>query len=826
MVRLPVNTSNLTKTTNKSSIPAFISVICCDTLHVGSLGAFLEAISPGSCATFLVLCPHLLDPLTSCAISVRHAAPDLVLRRGEVVLIPHGSRLTLQKGVLVPDPSRASDTAAALLESVAKSMSSSCAAVLLGDYGVDAVAGTRSIKAAGGLVIHEPVDPPQANAASELLASISDIALPAARIPACLERFAESHPPDATDPPRRNEEATLARGRKLAALVKRHTGLDLSAYKPEGVSRRIERRMGITRNSTLAQYLAHVQKHPAEAQQLAKDMLVSVTRFFRDPDVFDRLSETVIPGILKEANARPVRLWVPACATGEEAYTLAILLEEALHERGLPAHGFKIFATDLDRDALAFASRGVYPLSIAAGIPPRLLEQYFLPVGESYQILRSVRERIVFAKHNILKDPPFTRLDLISCRNLLIYLQPAAQHRILSVLHFALRQGGALVLGQSESVGDLLEEFAPVDPKTHIFFKQPNSTTSIPDTLQFGSIQPISTLFEHIPPTPLLREHPPSLLLEAFTNRILSHMDRTCFVLNERHEILYSFGNPGKYTTLAEGRASIRLADLLPGELSIPFTTALGRVEKGKPVRFGPIPLTTNKTKHNVSLLVEALHLMKDGRNYLLVFIEEEPRSASTEKTAFDLHQSMLRIRELEEELEFNKARLESTCEELEASREELQTSNEELQAANEELQSTNEELESVNEELQTVNGEYQCKIQELTKTNEDLDNFISSADIATIFLDPDLRIRRFTPTAARLTGLLAHDLGRSITDLSHPLLAEAANAARLVLAGEPKFEKSLPRDEPGIVILRATPYTLKNGARTGTTVSFITVEL
>lgn len=821
-----LNSSKLPPT---PSTPVFIAGIICTPSASESLTGFLEAIPSNSRTTFLALCPVPQDRIPACALPIRHGTAGLALAPGEVVLIPCGSGLMLHKGTLVAAPSdspQASEPANLLLGSLSESMRSACAAVLLGDCGVDIVSGTRSLKTSGGLVVLEQSTTPRSSTAAELIASLSDIVLPPGEIPACLEHFSKRIAPRKQPAQTRIHEANLERTNKLATLVKRHTGLDLSAYKPESVSRRIERRMGICHTTTLAQYLTHMQKNPAEADQLVRDMLISVTRFFRDPDVFKRLSDTVLPGIIKEAKSRPLRLWIPACATGEEAYTLAILLEEALHERGLPAHNFKIFATDLDRDALAFASRGIYPLSIAEGIPQHLLDRYFLAMGQNYHILGSLRERIVFAKHNILKDPPFTRLDLISCRNLLIYLRPAAQQRVLSILHFALRPGGTLVLGQSESVGELGDQFTPIDPKNHIFFKQPNSITTIPEALHFGAYTPVISTFDTVTNPSQTKETSPSLLLETFTNRILSHLDRTCFVLNEQHEILYSFGTPEKYTTLSKGRASIRLEDLLPNELSIPFTTALKRVTKGKPVRFGPITLQSQKPKNSVSLLVETLHLIKDAKNFTLVFIEKENKSTSVGKTAFDLHQSMLRIRELEEELEFNKARLNLTREELEASREELQTSNEELQAANEELQSTNEELESVNEELQTVNSEYQSKIQTLTKTNDDLDNFISSAGIATVFLDLDLRIRRFTPTAARLTGLLPHDLGRSITELSHPLLAEVVNAARLILEGHQKIEKSLPRDEPGVIILSATPYTAQNGSITGSTVSLIPVAL
>lgn len=811
------------KSRNKNPTPtsaAFIAVVLCSPSSHGSLLEFLDAIPASSRITFLIHCKVPPHTLPHCALTVRLGMPGLALHPGEVVIVTANPPLSCVNGILT------ATTSPFPLDSVAAALPHSSAVILLGECEIASVPGIRSFKAAGGLVVSQkPAKSPATDPiVHELLLSLSDTTLPAHEIPAHLEHLTSTRIEPTSAPCPQSAESNQARLRKLTTLVKRHTGLDLASYKPEGVSRRIQRRMGICHLKTLPEYLAHVQKNPEEAAQLASDMLISVTRFFRDPDVFARLRETVLPGILKGAKSHPVRIWIPACATGEEAYTFAILMEEVLQEISPGGHGFKIFATDLDREALAFASRGVFPLSIAEDVPPELLERHFQRSSQSFQVERRVRERIVFAKHNILKDPPFTRLDLVSCRNLLIYLQPDAQSRILSVLHFALRPGGALVLGQSESTGDKHEEFTIVDPKCHIFFKKPNSTPVIHDALQFGSFPPLTSLFEHLSPPQSSPPPAPTILLETFTNRILSHMDRTCFVLNDRHEILFSFGNPGKYTTLSEGRASMRLEDLLPDELSIPFTTALGRVQIGNPVRFGPITLQSKKSRRAVTILVETLHLVKDDRDYVLVFIDEDRKTTSTGKTAFDLHQSTLRIRELEEELEFNKSRLDATCEELEASREELQTSNEELQAANEELQSTNEELESVNEELQTVNSEYQCKIQDLTKSNEELENFISSADIATLFLDPDLRLRRLTPGATQLTGLLPHDLGRPVTDFSHPLLAEAAAATRLILAGRPKVEKSIPHTKSDTLLLRATPFVRKNGCRSGATISYIPI--
>jgi two-component system CheB/CheR fusion protein len=629
-------------------------------------------------------------------------------------------------------------------------------------------------------------------------------------------------PPD-TEP---SEDSHAILMRRLETLLKRHASFNLGDYKRESVGRRIERRMGLCRIPDFEDYVAFLQKNPDECENLAKDMLISVTRFFRDPDVFSRLRETVLPGLVKESRGRPLRIWVPGCATGEEAYTIAMLLDDALTGCGETGQPYKIFATDLDRHALEIAGQGLYPESALEGVPDDFRIRYFTPDRGAHLIARQLREHMVFAKHNILKDPPFNRLDLISCRNLLIYLQPHAQQRVLSIVHFSLRQGGILVLGLSETVGDMAEDFGAVDNRQHIFHKKAHTHTMLPETIPIAVARGSHGVHSPAPSSPLSHHDISSTrLVEAFTDRILSRYDRVCFVLNQRLEILYSFGDTRRHIGLRSGRASMNLGDFLPKNLSAALYTVAARVLAGeKPCRFGPIPVDDTANAPAVTLLVESIRPAKDDRVYLLVFFEGSEQPEDIEENLIGLRESMQRIAELEEELRESRTRLKTAVEELEASNEELQTSNEELQASNEELQSTNEELESVNEELQTLNNDHQFKINELANSNEDMDNFISSADIATLFLDPDLRIRRYTPSAGRQTGLLPHDIGREIDALSHPLLVKAAEAARRILAGADFFEFNIPGDHGKTVHLRATPYVRKDGARAGATISLIPI--
>lgn len=772
--------------------------------------------------------PNILASHTS--LPAELAKDGSPLEIGKILVLPAGKFFAISNNRLVettpPAPNHGPDNLIDhLFKSLAYSIGENTIGIILSGSGSDGARGVRAIKEEGGFILVQ--DPASATfpsmPESAIMTGAADFVLAPSEMGkqiANVVRHSLDTPPPA---PASADEEMLSAMRKLTNLLKRHTGLDLGAYKQQSVVRRIERRMSICQIGDFDQYVAYLRKNPKECDLLAKDMLISVTRFFRDTEAFEKLKETILPRIVNESRGRPIRCWVPGCATGEEVYSIGILLEEALQEAGIVDQVVKIFATDLDRKALDIAGQGVYPSSIADEIPAPLLEKYFIRQGEHYEISRTIRERIIFAKHNVLKDPPFTRMDLVSCRNLLIYLQPTAQQCVLSILHFALRPGGVLMLGMSEALGDLNEGFTPLDTKQHIFVKKGDSPLFLPETMQFSSIpSSFGTPLPHQPPLVPILERPTSRISEAFTNRILSRLDRTCFVLNSRFEILYSFGNPEKYTRLNEGRSSLNLVDLVEREIGVPLSTAMSKVlQTGEPIHYSPIALSDSR---NIGLLVESFQPEPNELQYLLVYFEEGQQTHNVETTVFDLRKSMQRISDLEQELRLNKVRLKELIEELEASNEELQTSNEELQASNEELQSTNEELESVNEELQTVNNECENKITELTKTNDDMDNFISSAAIATIFLDSDLRIRRFTPTAATKTGLLSHDVGREITALSHPLLVQAAKAAREIISGSEILETTLPQESGSLLLLRATPFIRKDGQRTGATVSFICI--
>ncbi len=770
--------------------------------------------------------PEIIQRATSLPVTM--AEDGTALEPSHIYVLPASKTFLLSNHRLVEStekrPHAATMKLDALLESLAEQSAENAVAIILSGTGSDGARGARAVKQESGLVMVQSPESCKFPSMPEsvILGGAADFVLLPEDLAKTLTGFASHllHKTPSIQPNQLEDE--LDQMRKLTTLLKRSTGLDLGAYKQTSVVRRIERRMGICQIASFGQYVALLRKNPAECENLAKDMLISVTRFFRDADAFAKLRE-VLPQIVQEAAGRPLRCWVPGCATGEEVYSLAILIEEAIQKSGLSDYAYKIFATDLDRKALDIACLGVYANTIESEVPSDLLQKYFTKQGDHYQIVRHIRERVVFAKHNLLKDPPFTRIDILSCRNLLIYLQPPAQQAVLTILHFGLRTGGLLMLGLSETLADMQSHFTSIDSKQHIFIKKGESPLFLSSSMQYTPT--------NYPPPNLSVEYPTSLversshrLSEVFTNRILSRLNRTCFVLNSSFDVLYSFGNPEKYTAVAEGRSSLNLLDLVSKKLAVPLSSALSKtLHDGRPIEYSPIQIGEGEASRSVSILVDSFRLGKEGESFLLVFLNEEEDGVLIEKSSFDLRSSIQRIADLEEELRINKIRLKEVSEELEASNEELQTSNEELQASNEELQSINEEVESVNEELQTVNNECQRKITELTKANEDLDNFVASADIATIFLDLELRIRRFTPTAAKKANLLPHDIGRVIAELSHPLLVMASTAAKRILEGVPKIESVSPFKE-GQIIMRATPFTQIDGKCSGATVSFITI--
>ncbi|MDZ7344959.1 MAG: PAS domain S-box protein, partial [candidate division KSB1 bacterium] len=631
--------------------------------------------------------------------------------------------------------------------------------------------------------------------------------------------------------PSPSEEGGLDR---IFALIREATKVDFTYYKPSTVLRRIERRMTFNQIDDLPAYVRYLESHPAEVIALYRELLIGVTSFFRDREVFDELETNYLPALLLDSDKGELRIWVAGCSTGEEAYSLAILCREVMDRLGLRRQ-VKIFATDIDRDALYQAGSGVYSEGIAADVPPRLLSKYFHHRDERYHIDRSLREMVVFAQHNLIKDPPFTNIDLISCRNLLIYLQPVLQRKAIELFGFSLNPGGLLILGTSETTGEHGELFELLHPRYRIYRSkgrrrpagdlQEFATTAVP-------VVGLNRLYAPGQPLAAQRAHEEERLFERFLQAIAGEFVPLAVVVNERLEVLHIVGDPSDYFRLPSGKLVNDISRMAIKELAIPLATGLQKVFKTqKEIRYSNIRLPKGEEVQGVDILIKPLPTKKNQEPLAVVFIEETSALTRERRTndvqVYDLSaEAEQRIRDLEQELQFTRENLQATIEELETSNEELQATNQELLASNEELQSANEELQSVNEELHTVNSEYQSKIIELTELTNDLDNLIASTRVATLFVDENLEIRRFTPEARQIFKILDTDIGRPLGLILHTLeeVDLIALTHHVQTSGE-EIEKEVRNQSGDWYLMRIFPYCVGKNQFAGLVLSFTDIS-
>jgi two-component system CheB/CheR fusion protein len=672
--------------------------------------------------------------------------------------------------------------------------------VILSGTGSDGSRGVREIHEAGGLVIAQNPESAKFDGMprSAIDTGAVDLVLTPEEMPEALLRRARA-PVEPVEPPRKPPTGIEA----IFLLLRDAYGIDFSSYKPETVSRRLERRIGLSDIPNVEEYARRLAHDPAELNLLYKDLMIGVTRFFRDEGAFERLGRDVLPQLLNRlAPSEEFRVWVAGCATGEEAYSLAILIREALDSITVPIT-VKIFATDAHRVSLDTAGLGVYPESALAGVGLERLNRFFTRVSGGFQISAELRKMVVFAQHNVLKDAPFTRLDLVSCRNLLIYFQPAAQKRVLSLFHFALKSGGVLFLGPSETTGEVSDEFEAIDTRWRIYRKR-RDVRIVPDLRPLSGspsrgVTSISTATTdpHLTTTydALLDEYMPPALL-----------------VNDRGQLVQSFSGASKYLKLRDGRVSTDVLEIVDPEMRTALTGAIPRAFKELAVvTYKGLRVSPPDGERVVNVTVRPVRNRLGGVSHCLVVVEEVgsapvPRESPRE---IDFGQaSREQIVALEEELRHTRENLQAMIEEMVTSNEELQATNQELTAANEELQSTNEELHSVNEELYTVNGEYQKKIAELTQLSADMDNLLVSTGVHTIFLDRNLCLRKFTPKIAETFNLLPQDIGRRIDHftytIDHPGLIDDLQA---VLVNPTPIERQVRDRRGNWFLLRVLPY-------------------
>jgi two-component system, chemotaxis family, CheB/CheR fusion protein len=702
-------------------------------------------------------------------------------------------------------------------------------AIVLSGGGSDGSRGIRDVHEAGGLVIVQDVESAQFNGMPRTAreAGVAHWVMPPQEMPRILLDHART---GGMDPSARKDEPEASTSPEGLTAVYRMLqdvfGIDFTHYKPSTITRRIERRLRLARDEDIEEYIGRLKRDRGELDVLYRDLLIGVTRFFRNEEAFTVLEQRVLPELLGQGSRdAPFRVWVAACATGEEAYSLAILLHELTAR--LRTRPFKIFATDVHHGSLEVAGRGLYDEDAVANVSPERLERYFLRSGRSYQLVPDIRQMIVFAQHNVIKDAPFTRVDLVSCRNMLIYLQPPVQQKVLSLFHFALNRGGIVFLGPSESPGPLASNFEPVDRHWRIFRKY--SDVRIRVDVGLPLTRTVETRPGPIPVQGPLGRYSLAQLLGTYDSLLEDFMPPSLLV-NEHYELVHAFAGASRFLKPRDGRQGLDVRDLVDDALKMVLGGGLQRALKASsPIVFRGVRIRTDVEEEVYKVTVRRILPRSAGAPHLLIAFEAlegvPPRAVASE-TEINIEQvSREQLGVLEAELSYTKENLQAAIEEHESSNEELQASNEELLASNEELQSTNEELQSVNEELYTVNAEYQRKINELTQLTNDMDNLLSSTDVGTIFLDKTLRIRKFTPQIAESFNLLPQDVGRSIetftNTMDHPELAQ--DARRVLAKGEP-VEREL-RDQRGrSFFLRILPYRAK-GMIEGVVITLIDVS-
>jgi two-component system CheB/CheR fusion protein len=697
--------------------------------------------------------------------------------------------------------------------SLAEDFGARAVAVVLSGTGSDGSRGVRAVHEAGGLVAAQTEESAKFDGMprSAVDTGVVDLVLAPEELAEALLRYAERDGRlGRDDDVDESGKDVMAR---IFSLLQRESGIDFGDYKSGTVGRRIERRLLMSASMDLEAYLARIEKDPAELRSLYKDMLIGVTRFFRDPEAFHRLRTEVVPQLVDRLPpGEEMRIWVPGCATGEEPYGLALIASEAFRERGRPAN-FRIFATDVHRASLEVAGAGRFSRQSIESIPEDLREQYFEPKHEGFQVRSELRERVVFAHHNLLRDAPFTRLDLLSCRNLLIYFKPQAQRRLLAIFHFSLKTGGVLLLGPSESPGPLSDEFAAVDTRWKIFRKLRDVRLSADVT---GGAKG-APLISRLRGTGGHSGEDPRVLKARDT--LLRRFLPPCIVVDESFRILHTYNGAGEFLIPRDGDPSLNLLDLLEGELRIAVAAALRRAQKESGnVSLGAINALTHKGARRLRVVVEPVEETdRPHESWVVAFQPDDvdlPDLAAAHTEAGDDRRPDIvellkeRVAMLENELRATRESLQTTVEEMETNNEELQATNEELIASNEELQSTNEELNSVNEELYTVNGEYQAKIVELTELTADMNNLLEATEVHTLFLDRELRVRKFTPKIAETFNLMPQDVGRRFDTFSHSLNeARLPEELRSVLETGATMEREVGDRSGAVFFLRILPY-------------------
>lgn len=801
---------------------------------IEALNQFFEALAPDLGLAYVVvvhLAPDHKSELP--AILARHTTMPVVqvgdhevaaLRANHVYVIGPDRKLVISDTSVGAEPfdqRRGRRMAIDLLfRSLAESRGDGIAVVLSGT-GSDGAAGARAVKGHGGLVfVQEPSDAVYPEMPRAIISTgIADVVLPVAQLAQRLAEVMRNKPPTfAVLNPAAAIKPTALDGeeralRELFELLRKRTTHDFSKYKRSTVLRRLYRRIQLSGLYTINDYLAYLRATPSETEALFADFLISVTSFFRDPESWSALQTQVVGPLIEQTDpSEQIRVWIPGCASGEEAYTLAMLFVEEAERRKTALSHLLIFAIDIDERALGIAREGLYPQSIGADVSEARLERFFQREDEHFRAISEIRDRIVFASHDLLRDPPFSRLDLISCRNLLIYLDRDLQQQVMSVLRYALKDQGHLFLGASETVDE--ELFQTVDSHHRIFATTPRSSLRVVLPELLASPMPRATRYGREPPAPS-KATAAELHLQA-----LESAAPPTVLIDYRGNVMHLSPTAARFFQQGGGPPARRLIDLVRPELRDELHALISRaLEDLEPHLSTFVTVGFNGSAHHVAMLSQQRPQGKDVHEQLLITfldagaISQEPALAPPEPTSELVRELREKLRQAEQRLETMRDEHISINEDLRAANEELQSLNEEYRSTTEELETSKEELQSVNEELQTVNNELKLKLDEVSRAHSDLENLMGATDVATLFLDQDLRIKRFTPKLGEIFNVKARDHERPIGDLTHSLdYPSLEQDARHVLLNPAPIEREVHSRDGRTFVARLSPYRLAGG--------------
>lgn len=776
----------------------------------------------------------------STSLIIEQIKDNMEILPGRIYLIPPVSNLVIENGMLhlldKPKNQKLNLPIDMFLQSLAEYKKEEAIAVILSGTGSDGTRGIRAIKEYEGMVMVQ--DPEEAKfdgmPRSAIHTGLVDYVVSVKEMGAELQNFINAPAVlHFSEDDIEYDEETL---KKILNLVNEDTGLDFREYKHSTLARRVARRVSVCKCGSLQDYYALLKQTPDEIPILYREFLIGVTKFFRDSRVWDILRDEVIPKLIEsKKDGEVLKIWDVACSTGEEAYSLGMLLSEEM-ERQNKRLEVKIFATDISQKHLNIGSQGIYSESIVADVDLHLLQKYFISKSKGYQVVEQVRRMVIFSRHNVLKNPPFSNMEMILCRNLLIYFQPSIQRKALNVLHYGLKEGGILVLGTSESVQTHGEHFEDISRKWKIYRNVNPTNRMNSENLHSTS----SRLLENLPSKIKREKRTPvntsqQKFLGELSDAILEQFGGASVFIDSEYNILQAVGELRKYANLPVSGFSINLKDMLSNELKHIVQATVKKAEKeNKKTIYKNATYEHNGETKGLDLMVKPfrIHNLNNEINFALTFIEKEVKESDmmeVEKVTLNSKTAEY-IQELEEDLKKTKVELQSSLEEIETSNEELQAANEELLASNEELQSTNEELQSVNEEINTVNAENVQKMDDLANLNADMNNLLESIDIGTIFLDNSLRIRKFTPAIKKHFSLISTDVGRPIENFTTSFGTNKGrkglvDRCRRVMETGKKIERHIISKEGHHYLQRISPFINSSQKIEGIVITFVDIE-